>query len=237
MGNVWSYFQLQIFSTKSLISASHPTPYPNLQQKRIMSMEKGEKAQPYIKRQESKQTNKLADETEQVINPLINFSLSPIQSPSVCKPLKSCHMQPNSKAGPIWSKVCFCLSPALLSLLCFCPACLLGSAPRSASLQAFIKYAPSTKPAANLHWSLGPAHMQIHICSSSKRRFTGITPHTGVSPSPQNQSQTHTRKRNQPRSLRPLTPKDKPSSYAHTFPNTLPFTSLANKPPSAHWAY
>lgn len=215
MGNVWSYFQLQIFSTKSLISASHPTPYPNLQQKKIMSM----------------------DETEQVINPLINFSLSPIQSPSVCKPLKSCHMQPNSKAGPIWSKVCFCLSPALLSLLCFCPACLLGSAPRSASLQAFIKYAPSTKPAANLHWSLGPAHMQIHICSSSKRRFTGITPHTGVSPSPQNQSQTHTRKRNQPRSLRPLTPKDKPSPYAHTFPNTLPFTSLANKPPSARWAY
>lgn len=40
--------------------------------------------------------------------------------------------------------------------------------------------------------------MQIHICSASKRRFTGITPHTGVSPSPQNQSQTHTRKCNQP---------------------------------------
>jgi len=36
-----------------------------------MSMNKGEKSQPYIKRQECKQTNKLANETEQVINPLI----------------------------------------------------------------------------------------------------------------------------------------------------------------------
>lgn len=72
-------------------------------------MEKGEKAQPYIKRQECKQTNKLADEAKQVINPLINFSLSPAHSLSVCKPLRSCH-RPHSKAGPIWSRVCFCLS-------------------------------------------------------------------------------------------------------------------------------
>ncbi len=40
-------------------------------------MEKEEKAQLYIKRKDCKQTNKLADETEQVINPLINFSFLP----------------------------------------------------------------------------------------------------------------------------------------------------------------
>lgn len=208
MGNAWSYFHLQIFPTKSLISASHPTPLSQIITEKVQEHWKRRKSTTFhnlSSKDECKQTNKLADETEQVINPLINFSFSPVHSLSVCKPLKSCH-SPHSKAGPIWSKVCFCLSPVLLSLLGFCPACLLGSAPSSASLQAFIKYAPSTKPAANLHWSLGPAHMQIHICSASKRRFTRITPHTGVSPSPQNQSQMHTRKRNQPWSLRPLTP-------------------------------
>lgn len=55
----------------------NPPPYPKLQQKKITSMNKGEKAEPYIKRQVCKQTNKLADETEQVINPLINFPFLP----------------------------------------------------------------------------------------------------------------------------------------------------------------